>query len=254
MQLDQALIAKHLDRHPYPLLFVTMSGAHLYGFPSIDYDYDLRGCHVTPADDMLRLAPPRETYDTLDRDKPIEMDLVTHDARKFFLMLLKKNGYVLEQICSPIVIHETPGYRELLELAPKCLTRHHHYHFDSFAKSQWESVAGPDNGTVKGLLYTYRPLMAGIHLMRERKVQSNIVELNKGFGFSFIDELVERKVTGAERQEIGSADMEFHREQFEKLRAELNEASEASGLPDTPSRELKQALDDLLIRLRNGTA
>jgi predicted nucleotidyltransferase len=27
---------------PYPLLFATISGAHLYGFPSPDSDYDLR--------------------------------------------------------------------------------------------------------------------------------------------------------------------------------------------------------------------
>ena len=34
--------------HPYPLVFATVSGAHLYGFPSPDSDYDLRGCHVLP--------------------------------------------------------------------------------------------------------------------------------------------------------------------------------------------------------------
>ena len=33
-------------RQPYPLLFVTVNGAHLYGFPSPDSDYDLRGVHV----------------------------------------------------------------------------------------------------------------------------------------------------------------------------------------------------------------
>ena len=40
----------HADRlraviaeQPYPLLFVTISGAHLYGFSSADSDYDLRG-------------------------------------------------------------------------------------------------------------------------------------------------------------------------------------------------------------------
>ncbi len=27
--------------HPYPLLFATVSGAHLYGFPSPDSDFDL---------------------------------------------------------------------------------------------------------------------------------------------------------------------------------------------------------------------
>jgi integrase len=31
------------QEQPYSLLFATVSGAHLYGFPSPDSDYDLRG-------------------------------------------------------------------------------------------------------------------------------------------------------------------------------------------------------------------
>ena len=37
------------DEQPHPLAFATMSGAHLYGFPSADSDVDLRGVHVLPA-------------------------------------------------------------------------------------------------------------------------------------------------------------------------------------------------------------
>ncbi len=41
---------------PYPLLFVTISGAHLYGFPSPDSDYDLRSVHVLPVSDVVGLG------------------------------------------------------------------------------------------------------------------------------------------------------------------------------------------------------
>ena len=44
-------------RHPYPLVFATISGAHLYGFPSPDSDYDLRGCHVLPVRGGRRPRP-----------------------------------------------------------------------------------------------------------------------------------------------------------------------------------------------------
>jgi predicted nucleotidyltransferase len=37
-----------VSAQPYPLIFATISGAHLYGFPSPDSDYDLRGAHVLP--------------------------------------------------------------------------------------------------------------------------------------------------------------------------------------------------------------
>ena len=35
-------LRREVARHPYPLLFATVSGAHLYRFPSPDSDYDLR--------------------------------------------------------------------------------------------------------------------------------------------------------------------------------------------------------------------
>jgi hypothetical protein len=34
------LLRAEAARHPYKLLFATVSGAHLYGFPSPDSDYD----------------------------------------------------------------------------------------------------------------------------------------------------------------------------------------------------------------------
>src|SRR5215831_1905680 len=90
---------------PFPLLFVTISGAHLYGFPSPDSDYDLRGVHVLPVEKVIGLTPPRETIEIARREDGLDLDLVTHDVRKFMSLMLKKNGYVLEQLHSPLVLH-----------------------------------------------------------------------------------------------------------------------------------------------------
>src|SRR5438094_6333442 len=103
---------------PYPLLFVTLSGAHLYGFPSPDSDYDLRGVHLLPAEEVVGLRTGRETIETARDDRGLELDVVTHDAAKFFRLLLKRNGYVLEQLLSPLVLHTTPEHAELVALAP----------------------------------------------------------------------------------------------------------------------------------------
>ena len=54
--LDQSLIQQFLSAHPYPLLFVTVSGAHLYGFESPDSDYDLRGAHITPVKELREIV------------------------------------------------------------------------------------------------------------------------------------------------------------------------------------------------------
>src|SRR5829696_2780459 len=100
MHYDPRILAT-VREHPYPLLFVTISGAHLYGFPSPDSDYDLRGVHVLPLADVAGLNEGQETIECSAIDDGLEIDLVTHDVRKFFTLMLKKNGYVLEQLYSP---------------------------------------------------------------------------------------------------------------------------------------------------------
>ena len=70
--------------HPYPLLFATVSGAHLYGFPSPDSDFDVRGAHVLLAREVLGLGEGRETIERSRVRDGREIDLVTHDVKKHF--------------------------------------------------------------------------------------------------------------------------------------------------------------------------
>ena len=123
----------------YPLLFATISGAHLYGFPSPDSDFDLRGVHVLPLKEVVGLQTGPETVEKSGIHDGLEIDLVTHDAKKFFGLLLKKNGYVLEQVLSPLVVHTTPEHEELKEIAAHCVTRHHAHHYLGFAETSGSS-------------------------------------------------------------------------------------------------------------------
>src|SRR5580704_673090 len=107
MSLDSRL-RRIVEAQPYPLLFATVSGAHLYGFPSPDSDYDLRGAHILPLRQVVGLDVGPETVEISRKEVDLELDLVTHDVRKFFGLLLKKNGYVLEQLYSPLVLFTTP--------------------------------------------------------------------------------------------------------------------------------------------------
>lgn len=234
-------------RYPYPLVFATVSGAHLYGFPSPDSDFDLRGAHVLPVREVVGLDPGRETVE-VSTDDGLELDLVTHDVRKFFGLLLRKNGYVLEQLYSPLVVHTTPEHEELRALARECVTRHHSHHYLGFAATQWRLFDKERPRRVKPLLYTYRVLLTGIHLMRSGEVEANLVRLNADARLSHVDDLIARKLAGPEQSAVGDADVEFHREEYDRLRAELEEAHRASRLPEAPSA--RPALNDLLVRLR----
>lgn len=234
----------------YPLLFVTISGAHLYGFPSADSDYDLRGVHLLPLKDVIGLHDPRETIEHSAMTDGIELDLVTHDAGKFFRLMLKRNGYVLEQLLSPLVLQTTPEHAELVELAHGCITRHHAHHYLGFARTQWDLFA--KERRVKPLLYTYRVLLTGIHLMRTGDVEANLVRLNEAFQLPFLPELIEQKLNGAEKGLVEGADFAFHEREVQRLTQELEQARDASALPETPTA--RDALNDLLIRLRTNVA
>src|ERR1700757_4659588 len=119
--IPMVLLKKQVEQHPYPLLFATVSGAHLYGFPSPDSDFDLRGVHVLPLKKVVGLQTGPETIEKSGVHDGIEIDLVTHDAKKFFSLLLKKNGYVLEQVLSPLVVLTTPEHAEMIEIAKACI-------------------------------------------------------------------------------------------------------------------------------------
>ena len=188
-----------VTHHPYPLVFATISGAHLYGFPSPDSDYDLRGCHVLSVREVVGLDAGQETIETSAKDGDFELDLVTHDAKKFFGLLLKKNGYVLEQVYSPLVVHSTPEHEELKEIAHGCVTRHHSRHYFGFAETQWKLFEKERPRRVKPLLYVYRVLLTGIHLMRTGEVEADLVRLNEVARLSHVADLIDRKLAGPER-------------------------------------------------------
>lgn len=235
-------------RHPYPLVFATISGAHLYGFPSPDSDYDLRGCHVLPVREVVGLDLGPETIESSKDEDGLELDLVTHDARKFFGLMLKKNGYVLEQLFSPLVVLTTPEHGELKEIARGCVTRHHAHHYLGFAETQWRLFEKERPRRVKPLLYTYRVLLTGIHLMRSGEVEANLVTLNDEARLTHVADLIDRKLAGPEKSALDDGDVAFHRSEYERLRTELEAAHRASTLPEGPSA--RSALNDLLVSLR----
>jgi predicted nucleotidyltransferase len=244
----EARLREEVARHPYPLVFATISGAHLYGFPSPDSDYDLRGCHVLPLREVVGLGDGRETVESSKVEGGLEVDLVTHDVKKFFGLLLKKNGYVLEQLYSPLVIHSTPDHEELKAIGRGCVTRFHCYHYLGFAETQWRLFEKESPRRVKPLLYVYRVLLTGIRLMRTGEIEANLVRLNEDARLPYVEELIARKLSGPEKSALDDADVAFHRREFERLRSELDAAHQSSRLPERPSA--RPALDDLLVRLR----
>jgi predicted nucleotidyltransferase len=245
-----ARLSEIARRQPYPLLFATVSGAHLYGFPSPDSDWDLRGVHVLPPTELLGFKEGPATLTVEEKRADFELDLVTHDVKKFFGLMLRRNGYVLEQLFSPLVVLTTPEHAELKVIARGCVTRHHDHHYLGFAQTQWDLFLKESPRRVKPLLYVYRVLLTGIHLMRTGEIEANIVRLNEEAGLPQIPELVARKLAGPEKATLDGADVAFHAAEVARLRRILEEAGTASSLAEEPTAQ--EALHDLLLRVRLG--
>lgn len=246
--IDYEKMMTHVKSHPFPLVFATISGAHLYGFPSPDSDFDLRGVHLLPLRTVLSLDEGQQTVEKEGVYDGLEIDLVTHDAAKFFGLMLRRNGYVLEQLLSPLVVFTTPEYEELKSIASSCITRHHAHHYLGFAATQWKLFEKESPPRVKPLLYTFRVLLTGIHLMKTGEVQANLGILNETAKISFLEELIHRKTTGTEKGVLDAADMEFYQGEYQRLTKDLERCYEESTLPETPTG--RNALNDLLVRLR----
>ncbi|MGQ0840827.1 nucleotidyltransferase domain-containing protein [Actinokineospora sp.] len=227
-------------------LFATVSGAHLYGFPSEDSDVDLRGVHLLPAADVvgLRVGP-----DTIERSwvrDGVEIDLVTHDLIKFARLLLTPNGYVLEQLLSPLVVRTGPEHAELLDLAPGLLTSRHAHHYRGFARNQWKLFER--TGEIKPLLYTFRALLTGIHLMRTGTVEANLPALG---GPAYLADLIAAKRAG-EHQPLADPRTRPHAEaDIAELNTALDEAQSATRLPVDPT--VGEAMHTLVVRTRLST-
>lgn len=234
---------------PHPLLFASVSGAHLYGFDSPDSDVDLRGCHILPIPALLGLDEPRLTLERMALVDGVEVDLVSHDLKKYVTLLIRQNGNYLEQLFSPLMVVDTPQAEELRYLVRQGNIARHVYHaYANYAKGKWQEwhvAALEGNARLKPLLYAYRVSLTGIHLLRTGEVNANLAELAPLYGYAPLLDLIAAKT--AERAEL-PLPVESHDHALATLQEELRLAFETSPLPEEPLN--RAALNDFVVRVR----
>jgi len=229
----------------YPLLFATVSGAHLYGFASVDSDLDLRAVHVLPAAEVVGLRTGPETLQHTGVRDGVELDVVSHDLLKFARLLTGRNGYVLEQLLSPLVVVTTGVHAELKTLAGGLITRHHAHHYLGFAAGQEKLFT--TTGQLKPALYTLRVLLTGTHLMRTGHVETDLRVL--GTGLAYVPDLIAAK-REAEHGLLPTGAARHLAADIPRLRAELETARDTSPLPEHPDPAAVDALHDLVVHTR----
>jgi hypothetical protein len=118
-------------------------------------------------------------------------------------------------------------------------------YYRGFFATRRKLIAKEDPKRIKPVLYAYRVLMTGIHLLRTGEVEANLPRLSEHFGLAFLDELIARKIHG-ENASVGDLDWPLHEARLAELEAQLDRAFQESKLPEDPDRK---AIHEFLVGL-----
>lgn len=245
----ERVVAEEIDKRP--TLLIALTGAHAYGFASVDSDLDLKGIWEGPARGFLGLGRPPGAVDRQEWIDGVEVDFTVNELGQAVSGLLKGNGNMLERLFDPSPLHigDRATVDSLRAATRAALSKRCYHHYRGFAHSQRKAV-DPAAPQAKKVLYVLRTTTTGAHLLETGEVIADLTALHDRYGFPEVPELIAHK-RAAER---GALPSEWTAERVDGLLdrafARLETAREASGLPDQPSPEAAAALEHWLITRR----
>ncbi len=248
---DLDLCRRFLQKQPPPgrLLLCSVTGSHLYGFPSPDSDVDIKGVYLQPTVDLLGLGRPAETHDVTETLEGVECDLTTNEAKQALLLLLAGNGNMLERILSPFQIVQTPELSELHDLAVGSLSKVSYHHYAGYFRGMQEEHKRTKPTRAKSMLYTFRVALTGIHLLNTGEVQPNLSVLADIYHKTVVKDLIQQKQLSQEHAELSKSDDEMYRKHWPGLEEMLSQSLAKSNLPaETPN---KDQCNNWLVALRS---
>jgi hypothetical protein len=228
------------------VIYVTISGSDLYGFPSKDSDIDYRGCYLTGTHSLMGLHRPKDVIEMLP-------DIVMFELSKELGLAISGNCNVLEHIFAPS-IYSTVEFLKMKPMIMNAMGKDGIYHsYKGLATFNYKKFIMAGKKSYKKYLYILRGLMACIYTMQTGKIQPDINELNKYFKIKEVKKLVEMKKNGVENDEL----------EVEELRnsgtidtlivdlfARTDEAYTKSKMPNKVSPDDISNLNSFLIDLR----
>ncbi len=237
----------YADRKP---LFLCVSGSHIWGLERPDSDYDVRGIYLDPTERFLGLGTMHghgaDTVEFSELLDGVKVDVQCYEAKKFFNMLLSGNGNCIVQLLSPICLLDTLGAEAL---AAPFITKDLFRYYYGYAEAQRKRALSQRGG--KALVYTYREIFGGCHLLLEGRLEYDFMRLwewakNKGI---YSTGLLDRYFPDPHQEVIDEGWRQFYAE-WAMLQDKLKECRDASKLPDNPSIGAKVELHKRLLALR----
>jgi uncharacterized protein len=232
------------------LLWVGLTGAHAYGFPSPDSDLDLKAVHMADARSMLGVGRGPSPIEHLSVFEGREMDFSSHDLAQVAHLLLRGNGNMLERLLGPLNLVTTPAGHTLRHLAQQSLSRrvfHHYRGFFAGMRREYAREAADGVRTAKRLLYAYRVALTGMHALLAGEIETRVDVLAERYHIPGVDALIQIK-QHAERQTLEEAETAPHLAALDHLERQLDAVRERSILPEAPPYQ--EALERFVVEMR----
>jgi predicted nucleotidyltransferase len=232
------------------LLWVGLTGAHAYGFPSPDSDLDLKAVHMADARSVLGVGKGPSPIEHLSVFEGWEMDFSSHDLAQVAHLLLRGNGNMLERLLGPLNLVTTPAGHTLRHLAQLSLSRrvfHHYRGFFAGIRREYAREAADGVRTAKRLLYAYRVALTGIHALLAGEIETRVDVLAERYHIPGVGTLIQIK-QHAERQILEEAEAAPHLAALDHLERQLDAAREHSILPEAPPHQ--EALERFVVEMR----
>ncbi len=247
--VDRVLVEEQANRQH---VVIALSGAHAYGFPSPDSDFDLKAIHVAPTALLLGLGAPRLTFDRMEIIDGVEIDYTSNELQMVLSGILKGNGNYLERVLGPIALTTSKEHESLRPLVERSLSRRVHHHYHGFASGQLAELDKAAAPTAKKLLYVLRTAITGTHLLRTGQLVTDLGVLLEDYQLGDARQLIEQKKSG-ERVTLDGPTLERWRGEVARVFALLEAARETSPLPEEPTNrdEIEAWLVDLRRRRWN---
>lgn len=230
-------------------LVIALTGAHAYGFPSVDSDLDLKGVHVEPTRRLLGLSPPAPSVTVMEVRQGVELDYTSNELGQVAAGLLAGNGSYLERVLGRHVLRQSTDGARLGELARATLSRRYARHYAGFSRGQRRDFEASPAPTAKKLLYVLRTALTGAWLLSHGEVCTELPVLAPRYGLGGVGELIAHK-RQQERIALEASSIARWGQELDRLEALLAEATRSSPLPEEPEARAAAELEDWLVERR----
>ena len=251
MSMDNELIKEAIDKFKveYPdinIIFLSVSGSHLFGTNTKSSDYDLRGCFAYNTKDIL--LHPNKTSQTIEF-KYKDVEITVHEIYKFLHLIDDGNMNFIEEVLSSFSVLTSKEHEKIKEIAEESLTKELFVHVQGMCVHTKKHAEKENYTSPKRDLYIIRELLRGVVLFKTGKFYSNISTLANKYEdkniISAVEQLIDFKKNGK--------DVHFTKDIIElisNLEGEMLKAKEFGILRANRRIDVEKKINDLVLFIR----